>query len=193
MLIVRRSTFDQVQNLLKLERQATSSMQRTLTNYDRDIRAANLELDALRAELDAVKSERDSLQKRERRLAVDLQALQSSYDGALAASAEVVAERDRALSREREANSRAHNAATVLKATETKLADCERILNLSRSRREVIGAQLDTLRAVANKVAITSREGADFLSANSSPGSEARMHAECIYDELADLDAALNN
>jgi len=192
MLIVRRSTFNHIECLLSAERQATASMQKSLTAYDRDLKAANLELDQLRAALDESETRRTAAEKSRDRARADLECMQSSRDSAISASHEVVAERDRALAREREANQRAHNVATVLTDTEGKLGEVELSLDLSRSRREKIGSDLDALRSETMDLVEAASAVIRWLLAHSSGGSEADARATLLRKACEPVENLLN-
>lgn len=162
---------------------ATSSRMRfyaeeSSKHLDRAHEAENI-ADELREQLARAIEERD-----EARSQRDASALYASSQEGCAKSWKEASGRERR---------KADSVAIVLTETEEKLRKANLALDLSRDRREEIGKQLDDLRVLANSAAITAREAADFLSLSSSPGSEARMHAECVYDDLATLDNALNN
>lgn len=192
MLIVRRSTYDRISELYSLERQATTSMQKTLAAFCRDLKAANLELDQLRASLEAAQGVKDMAQRQRDKAQAELSRLDSVHASALEASQEVVAERDRALAREREANQKAHNIATVLTDTERKLGDTERVLDMSRSRREQIGKDLDALRDAGGAVSEIGSTVIRWLLAHSSGGSAADHQATSLRKVLERMEDLLN-
>lgn len=172
--------------LLSLEREASSQRDRQIDRQHGELKDLRTKLEAsrdiataLRAQLEKALAERD-----EARSQRDASTLYAGSKEGYAKSWQEAAQREQG---------KAESAGVVLRDTEEKLRKAELALDLSRDRREEIGKQLDSLRIQANATAITAREAADFLSLSSNPGSEARMHAECVYDDLAGLDAVLNS
>lgn len=170
---VSRSTYDHSQYLLQLERQITKSLRDQINDKDRELGGLRLEIEQIKVALDHCDARRESSESGRRAALASLDALQSTYDSAIAASAEVVAELDRALGRGREGNQRANNVAAVLTETERKLEASERSLGLCRSRRERTGKDLDVLRMALSARLATIRAVSGWLARHSTPDSEA--------------------
>lgn len=189
---VSRSTYDRSQYLLQLERQITQGLHDLINDKDRELSGLRLELEQIKVALDHCDARRESSEKGRSTALASLDSLQSTYDSALAASAEVAAERDRALEREREANQRAHNAATVLRGVEAKLIASEHSLDLCRSRREQMSMDLGALRSAAMDLCSDASCVIRFILAHSSGGSLADAEATRLRKACEGVESLLN-
>lgn len=191
-MIVRRSTYDRSQELLDLERQVTKGMQASIDAKDKALKALSLELEQTKAALNASDSQLKSCRHSETRWMTEAHSTKETLNRTSAALDEMRDERDRALESVLKADERANNAATVIGDYENKLAASERSLDMSRSRREQIGKELDMLRSETMDLVEQASTTIRWLLAHSSGGSEADAQARLLRKACESVENLLN-